>query len=231
MKNTTDNVLLEIKGICKIYNKDSDNEVNVLKGIDLTIHKGDFISIVGKSGSGKSTLMNIIGLLDMPTYGEYFFEGQNVFRLSSKQRADMRRDKIGFIFQNFELFPDMSALKNIEMPMLYSGVPRKERIKRANVLLEKVGLADRAAHLPNELSGGQKQRVAIARALANKPSLILADEPTGALDNETGIGIIELMKELNRNGNTIIIITHDLEIAASAHKKIAIFDGQIINEV
>lgn len=212
MKNVMDHILFEIKGIQKIYNRNSEYELKVLKGINLIVHKGEFISIIGKSGSGKSTLMNIIGMLDMPTFGEYYFEGQNVFKLSSKKRADMRREKIGFIFQNFELFPDMNALKNIEMPMIYSGVPKKERIKRANLLLEEVGISDRSRHLPNELSGGQKQRVAIARALANKPSLILADEPTGALDYETGLRIIELLKNLNRDGNTIILITHDHEM-------------------
>ncbi len=231
MKNVMDHILFEIKGIQKIYNRNSEYELKVLKGINLIVHKGEFISIIGKSGSGKSTLMNIIGMLDMPTFGEYYFEGQNVFKLSSKKRADMRREKIGFIFQNFELFPDMNALKNIEMPMIYSGVPKKERIKRANLLLEEVGISDRSRHLPNELSGGQKQRVAIARALANKPSLILADEPTGALDYETGLRIIELLKNLNRDGNTIILITHDHEIADAAQRQIVISDGQIINEV
>lgn len=231
MKNVMDHILFEIKGIQKIYNRNSEYELKVLKGINLIVHKGEFISIIGKSGSGKSTLMNIIGMLDMPTFGEYYFEGQNVFKLSSKKRADMRREKIGFIFQNFELFPDMNALKNIEMPMIYSGVPKKERIKRANLLLGEVGISDRSRHLPNELSGGQKQRVAIARALANKPSLILADEPTGALDYETGLRIIELLKNLNRDGNTIILITHDHEIADAAQRQIVISDGQIINEV
>ena len=231
MKNVMDHILFEIKGIQKIYNRNSEYELKVLKVINLIVHKGEFISIIGKSGSGKSTLMNIIGMLDMPTFGEYYFEGQNVFKLSSKKRADMRREKIGFIFQNFELFPDMNALKNIEMPMIYSGVPKKERIKRANLLLEEVGISDRSRHLPNELSGGQKQRVAIARALANKPSLILADEPTGALDYETGLRIIELLKNLNRDGNTIILITHDHEIADAAQRQIVISDGQIINEV
>ena len=231
MKNVMDHILFEIKGIQKIYNRNSEYELKVLKGINLIVHKGEFISIIGKSGSGKSTLMNIIGMLDMPTFGEYYFEGQNVFKLSSKKRADMRREKIGFIFQNFELFPDMNALKNIEMPMIYSGVPKKERIKRANLLLEEVGISDRSRHLPNELSGGQKQRVAIARALANKPLLILADEPTGALDYETGLRIIELFKNLNRDGNTIILITHDHEIADAAQRQIVISDGQIINEV
>lgn len=231
MKNVMDHILFEIKGIQKIYNRNSEYELKVLKGINLIVHKGEFISIIGKSGSGKSTLMNIIGMLDMPTFGEYYFEGQNVFKLSSKKRADMRREKIGFIFQNFELFPDMNALKNIEMPMIYSGVPKKERIKRANLLLEEVGISDRSRHLPNELSGGQKQRVAIARALANKPLLILADEPTGALDYETGLRIIELLKNLNRDGNTIILITHDHEIADAAQRQIVISDGQIINEV
>lgn len=231
MKNVMDHILFEIKGIQKIYNRNSEYELKVLKGINLIVHKGEFISIIGKSGSGKSTLMNIIGMLDMPTFGEYYFEGQNVFKLSSKKRADMRREKIGFIFQNFELFPDMNALKNIEMPMIYSGVPKKERIKRANLLLEEVGISDRSRHLPNELSGGQQQRVAIARALANKPSLILADEPTGALDYETGLRIIELLKNLNRDGNTIILITHDHEIADAAQRQIVISDGQIINEV
>lgn len=223
-------VLFQIKNIRKIYNKNTDYELEVLKGINLTVNKGDFISITGKSGSGKSTLMNIIGILDMPTFGEFCFEGKDVFALSSQQKSEVRRNKIGFVFQNFELFPDINALKNIEMPMLYAGVPRKERIRRAEFLLNEVGLSDRAGHLPNELSGGQKQRIAIARALANEPALILADEPTGALDYESGMMIMEMIKKLNHKGNTIILITHDSEIADVANRKIVISDGQIIKE-
>lgn len=223
-------VLLEMQKIRKIYNNGAENELEVLKGIDLKVNQGEFVAIVGRSGSGKSTLMNMIGMLDRPSYGAYNFEGEDVLHASFKQLSMLRRKKIGFVFQNFELFPDMNAQKNVEMPMLYSGVKRSERVKRAKELLDAVGLSDRADHLPNELSGGQKQRVAIARALANEPSLILADEPTGALDYENGLKIIQLLKELQAKGKTVILITHDREIAEMAHRRITLSDGEIIRE-
>ena len=224
------NILLELSGIRKIYYKGLENELEVLKGIDLTVHNGEFLAIVGRSGSGKSTLMNILGMLDLPSYGSYLFEGQNVFKASHKQLSQMRRKKIGFVFQNFELFPDIVAQKNIEMPMLYAGIKSRERTKRAKELLELVGLSDRANHLPSQLSGGQQQRVAIARALANEPQLILADEPTGALDSENGSRIINLLKEMSQSGKTIILITHDREVAECAQRRITLSDGKIVRE-
>lgn len=223
-------VLLEMQKIRKIYNNEAENELEVLKGIDLKVRCGEFVAIVGRSGSGKSTLMNMIGMLDRPSYGAYSFEGEDVLHASFKQLSMLRRKKIGFVFQNFELFPDMNAQKNVEMPMIYSGIKRSERVKRAKELLEAVGLSDRADHLPNELSGGQKQRVAIARALANEPSLILADEPTGALDYENGLKIIQLLKDLQKKGKTVILITHDREIAEMAHRRITLSDGKIVRE-
>lgn len=223
-------VLLEMHKIRKIYNKDAENELEVLKGIDFTVHRGEFVAIVGRSGSGKSTLMNMIGMLDRPSYGAYSFEGEDVLKASFKQLSMLRRKKIGFVFQNFELFSDLSAQKNVEMPMLYSGIKRNERVRRSKELLDAVGLSDRADHLPNELSGGQKQRVAIARALANDPSLILADEPTGALDYENGQKIMQLLKKLNSEGKTVVLITHDREIAEMAQRRIMLSDGEIIGE-
>lgn len=223
-------VLLEMHKIRKIYNKDAENELEVLKGIDFTVHRGEFVAIVGRSGSGKSTLMNMIGMLDRPSYGAYSFEGEDVLKASFKQLSMLRRKKIGFVFQNFELFSDLSAQKNVEMPMLYSGIKRNERVRRSKELLDAVGLSDRSDHLPNELSGGQKQRVAIARALANDPSLILADEPTGALDYENGQKIMQLLKKLNSEGKTVVLITHDREIAEMAQRRIMLSDGEIIGE-
>lgn len=228
MKN--EKILLEMNGITKIYNMGKSNELKVLNNVELKVNDGEFISIVGRSGSGKTTLMNIIGMLDMPTYGEYFFEGKDVFHESKKMLTSFRRKKIGFVFQNFELIPDANALKNVELPMIYAGINRKQRIAHAKELLSIVGLDDRMMHLPNELSGGQKQRVAIARALANDASVVLADEPTGALDYENGRKIIDLFHKLNEFGKTIILITHDREIASEAQRMIYINDGCIEKE-
>jgi putative ABC transport system ATP-binding protein len=226
-----DNILIKIRNLTKIY-KMGENEVRALDGINLDIKKGEFISIVGQSGSGKTTLMNIIGCLDVKTSGEYFLNGIDTGKLSDNQLADLRCSEIGFVFQNFNLLQKMTALENVELPMIYKGVPTKERRQRAEMLLEMVGLKERMHHRPNELSGGQQQRVAIARALANNPHLILADEPTGNLDSKSGSEIMKIIKELNERGNTVVLITHDPNIAAQAKRIVRIKDGRILeNEV
>ncbi|AEM77756.1 putative ABC transport system ATP-binding protein [Thermoanaerobacter thermohydrosulfuricus] len=226
-----DNILIKIRNLTKIY-KMGENEVRALDGINLDIEKGEFVSIVGQSGSGKTTLMNIIGCLDVKTSGEYFLNGIDTSKLSDNQLADLRCSEIGFVFQNFNLLQKMTALENVELPMIYKGVPTKERRQRAEMLLEMVGLKERMHHRPNELSGGQQQRVAIARALANNPHLILADEPTGNLDSKSGSEIMKIIKELNERGNTVVLITHDPNIAAQAKRIVRIKDGRILeNEV
>lgn len=226
-----DSVLIKIRNLTKIY-KIGENEVRALDGINLDIEKGEFVSIVGQSGSGKTTLMNIIGCLDVKTSGEYFLNGIDTSKLSDNQLADLRCSEIGFVFQNFNLLQKMTALENVELPMIYKGVPTKERRQRAEMLLEMVGLKERMHHRPNELSGGQQQRVAIARALANNPHLILADEPTGNLDSKSGSEIMKIIKELNERGNTVVLITHDPNIAAQAKRIVRIKDGRILeNEV
>lgn len=217
---------MTLKGITKSF-KNGEEELQVLKGIDLTIEDGDFVAIMGPSGSGKSTLMNIIGLLDQPTTGDYYLEGENVAELSENRLASVRNDQIGFVFQQFFLLPKLSAEKNVELPLVYAGKSPRDRKEIAQQFLEKVGLADRSHHLPSELSGGQKQRVAIARALANNPAIILADEPTGALDTKTGDQIMELLTQLNQEGKTIIMVTHEPEIADYARRKIVIRDGEL----
>ncbi|WP_248563559.1 ABC transporter ATP-binding protein, partial [Niallia sp. NCCP-28] len=192
------------------------------------INKGDFIAIIGPSGSGKSTLMNMIGCLDTPDSGDYYLDGKNVFTLKNKELAEVRNHKIGFIFQSFNLLTKQSALENVEMPLIYRGLSNKERKEVALEALDKVGLLERAGHRPTELSGGQQQRVAIARALAGNPPILLADEPTGALDSKTGIEVMKLIKDLNNQGHTIILITHDLEIAKQAKRVIRIQDGRLM---
>jgi putative ABC transport system ATP-binding protein len=201
--------------------------VHALRGIDLTVERGEFVALIGPSGSGKSTLMAILGCLDLPTGGTYSLDGERVEGLSGRELAQIRNDKIGFVFQQYNLLPKASVLRNVELPMLYAGVPRKERRTRALDLLEKVGIPDKAKVLPAALSGGQRQRVAIARSLANRPALLLADEPTGALDQHTGHEVLELFADLHRQGNTIIIVTHDLSIAAMAQRQVEIMDGLI----
>jgi len=203
--------------------------VPVLNGIDLKIHEGEFAAIMGPSGSGKSTLMNIIGCLDKPTEGEYYLGGENVSNYNDKELARVRNQSIGFVFQQFHLLPRLSALKNVELPMIYAGISKKERQARAEEALIKVGLIDRMNHLPNALSGGQKQRVAIARAIVNTPKLILADEPTGALDSKTSKDIMEQFKELNEEGVTIIVVTHESEVAEYANRTIMVRDGRILS--
>ena len=218
--------LVELKNVKKEYTLGGET-VTALDNVSFTVNKGDFIAIIGPSGSGKSTLMNIIGCLDTPDSGEYYLDGQNVFSLKSKQLAEVRNHKIGFIFQSFNLLTKQSAFENVELPLVYRGSGSKERKEIALQALKKVGLLDRAEHKPTELSGGQQQRVAIARALVGNPPILLADEPTGALDSKTGVEVMNLMKDLNRQGHTIILITHDLEIAKQAKRVIRIQDGRL----
>lgn len=218
--------LLVMSNITKSY-RNGDQNLEVLKGIDLTVHKGEFLAIMGPSGSGKSTLMNIIGLLDHPTTGDYSIGGRAVEDLAEDEQARMRNQEIGFVFQQFFLLSTLNAQDNVELPLIYAGVPAEQRRQLSQHYLEKVGLWERHQHLPSELSGGQKQRVAIARALINSPSIILADEPTGALDTKTSIQIMELLQELNREGKTIIMVTHEPEIADFAQRKIVIRDGEV----
>lgn len=218
--------LIHIKNMKKIYNP-GENEVRALDGIDLDIERGDLVAIVGHSGSGKSTLMNMLGCLDTPTSGKYVLDGQDVASMTDNQLADVRNKEIGFIFQGFNLISNLDAVGNVELPLVYRGVSKNERKQLAMEALKSVGLEDRMKHKPNEMSGGQQQRVAVARAVAAKPPIILADEPTGNLDTKSTQEILEILKELHRSGRTVIIITHDEEIASQAHRVIRILDGRI----
>lgn len=218
--------LIHIENMKKIYNP-GENEVRALDGIDLDIEKGDLVAIVGHSGSGKSTLMNMLGCLDTPTSGKYVLDGQDVASMTDNQLADVRNKEIGFIFQVFNLISNLDAVGNVELPLVYRGVSKNERKQLAMEALKSVGLEDRMKHKPNEMSGGQQQRVAVARAVAAKPPIILADEPTGNLDTKSTQEIMEILKELHRSGRTVIIITHDEEIASQAHRVIRILDGRI----
>lgn len=222
--------LIKLTKINKSY-KNGDQELCVLKDIDLEVEEGEFLAIMGPSGSGKSTLMNIIGLLDRPTAGEYILEDAEVSQISENKVAHVRNKQIGFVFQQFFLLSKLNALQNVELPLIYAGVPANKRKVLSQQFLEKVELGNRVTHLPSELSGGQKQRVAIARALVNNPSIILADEPTGALDTKTGDQIMELLTELNREGKTIIMVTHEPEIAAYAKRRIVLRDGIITEDI
>ena len=218
--------LIELKNIYKIYHM-GDEEVRASDGVSLSIDRGEFVAIVGKSGSGKSTLMNIIGALDVPTEGEYILGGEDVSEMSDDQLAQIRNKMIGFIFQQYNLLPKLNLLENVELPLLYAGVPVQERKERALKSLAKVGLEEQWKNLPNQLSGGQQQRVSIARALAGEPSLILADEPTGALDSRTSREVLNFLRQLNEEGNTIVMITHDNSIALEAKRVVRIKDGKI----
>jgi len=222
-------MLIEINELTKNYVM-GEIEVPALKGISLQINKNEYVAIMGPSGSGKSTLMNILGCLDTPTTGSYLFNNVNVSTLDDDRLSAMRNKEIGFIFQTFNLLPRMNSLHNVELPLMYAGVPKNERKDKAVKALERVGLADRMGHKPSELSGGQRQRVAIARALVSNPGILLADEPTGALDSKTGEEIMALFDELHREGNTIIVITHEKEIADYAHRTIYIKDGLIFSD-
>ena len=221
--------LIDLKNVSK-SSRNGDQELQVLKDVHLEVEEGEFVAIMGPSGSGKSTLMNIIGMLDRPTSGEYYLEGEEVAKLSEKKLAKVRNQQIGFVFQQFFLLSKLNALQNVELPLIYAGVSQSKRKALAEQYLKKVELETRMHHLPSELSGGQKQRVAIARALVNHPSIILADEPTGALDTKTGEQIMELLTELNREGKTIIMVTHEPEIAAFAKRQIVIRDGVISSD-
>jgi len=216
--------MIQLEEITKSYTLGKE-AVNVLRGISLQIKSGEFVAIMGPSGSGKSTLMNIIGCLDRPTTGSYFLNEADVSQHKDHELAKVRNQSIGFVFQQFQLLPRLTALKNVELPMVYAGASKQEREERARDALAKVGLQDRVGHLPNELSGGQKQRVAIARALVNDPSLILADEPTGALDTATSVAIMDLFVQLNQEGTTIVVVTHEPEVAEYASRVIYVRDG------
>ena len=223
--------LIEMHGIRKSYYIGKPNELEILHGIDLTVYPGEFVAIVGESGSGKSTLMNIIGVLDKPTSGEYTLDGVNIHDAKDNQLADIRNRKIGFVFQTYNLIGRQSALKNVELPMLYAGGPGGERTRRAKEWLERVGMGERMKHQPNELSGGQKQRVAIARAMVNEPALILADEPTGALDSQTSRTVMDLFHEMhNTYHKTIVLITHNPELADECERVLTLRDGLIVGE-
>ena len=222
--------MIKLENITKIY-KMGENEVHALDGVSLHIKPHEFVSVIGPSGSGKSTLMNIIGCLDVPTGGKYMIDGVDASEMTDNQLADLRNHKIGFIFQQYNLLSKLSALENVELPLIYRGIPASERKDMALAALAKVGLHDKAMHKPTELSGGQQQRVSVARALCGKPSLILADEPTGALDSKSGIEIMQMIHDLHDDGNTIILITHDLNIAKQAERIITIRDGKITSDI
>lgn len=218
--------IIEIKGITRDFPLGNET-VHVLKGIDLVINKGEYVALMGPSGSGKSTLMNILGCLDTPTSGSYVLNGKTVSEMHDDELAEIRNKEIGFVFQTFNLMPRTTALDNVALPMVYAGKTKDERNERASEVLHQVGLADRMDHKPNQLSGGQRQRVAVARALVNRPSIILADEPTGNLDSKTSVEIMKLFGEIHSNGNTVILVTHEEDIAAHAHRIIRVKDGII----
>ncbi|SFB06393.1 putative ABC transport system ATP-binding protein [Acetitomaculum ruminis DSM 5522] len=225
------NVVIDMRNIIKKYYIGQPNELQILNGISLKVNEGEFVSIVGESGSGKSTLMNIIGALDRPTEGEYFLNGRDISQLDDEELSNIRNKSIGFVFQNFCLIPRTNALENVELPMLYAGVSKKQRRQKAMELLNLVGMGERYTHNPNELSGGQKQRVAIARAMINDPSIILADEPTGALDSKTGHLVMDIFHKLHKEQKkTIVLITHSKELAKETERIITISDGQVIGE-
>lgn len=223
------NEIIRLSNIVKRFFVGKPNELEILHGLDLTVEEGEFVAIVGESGSGKSTLMNILGALDKPTEGEYVLDGVDVVHAKDRELSEIRNRKIGFVFQNYNLIARTTALANVELPMLYAGMPRSERRERAKRLLEMVDMQERMQHKPDELSGGQKQRVAIARAMANDPAIILADEPTGSLDSKTGRNIMDIFHRLNREqGKTIILITHSPELAREADRIITLLDGEIV---
>lgn len=222
--------LISLKNIKRHYDVGGE-VVRALDGVDLIIKENEYISIMGPSGSGKSTLMNMIGCLDTPTDGNYEFGGELVHKMDDDQLASIRNRKIGFVFQTFNLLPKATALRNVEVPLIYSNIPKEERLETANNALVSVGLGDRVDHKPNELSGGQRQRVAIARALVNSPSIILADEPTGNLDSKSGIEIMRILDQLHSKGNTIILVTHEEDIAKHANRIITIFDGRVKEDI
>ena len=222
--------LIDVRDVYKIYNEDMESEVRALDGINLQIGFGEFTAIIGSSGSGKSTLMNILGCLDTPTYGEYFLNGSDVSELSDAQLSKIRNREIGFIFQGFNLIPSLNAIENVELPLIYQGIMGSKRRQLALEALEKVGLGGRIKHVPSQMSGGQQQRVAIARAIAGSPHIIMADEPTGNLDSKTGAQVMEILNGLHENGTTVVLITHDNEIAMQAKRCVRILDGRIVED-
>lgn len=219
--------VIETRALGKVYSEGTEAEVVALKRVELKIHRGEFVAIMGPSGSGKSTLMNLIGCLDQPSSGTYLCDGVDIATLAAEERAVLRRDKIGFVFQGFNLLPRMSALENVAMPLGYANVPREERLQRAHAAMAAVGLATREGHRPSELSGGQQQRVAIARALINRPPILLADEPTGALDSKTGEEILALFKQLQADDHTVVLITHDPDVAQHCDRIFVMRDGEL----
>jgi len=221
--------MIQLSNVTKSYEV-AEETFDVLSDVDLVIGKGEYMSIMGPSGSGKSTLMNIIGCLDHPTSGQYYFQGMELSAAKDQELAVIRNRSIGFVFQQFYLLPRLNARRNVELPMIYAGISQKERKERAEMALEKVGLADRMKHMPNELSGGQKQRVAIARAIVNEPKLILADEPTGALDSKTSGSIMEQFTKLNEEGTTVVLVTHEEEIAAYTNRIVVVRDGRLVQD-
>lgn len=224
-------VIIDMKQIVKRYYENQPNELEILHGIDLQVYEGEFVAIVGESGSGKSTLMNMIGALDRPTQGSYILDGEDMGKIPDEKLSEIRNKKIGFVFQNFCLIPRTSAVRNVEVPMMYAGLPRKARRERAMELLDMVGMSERASHKPNELSGGQNQRVAIARAMVNDPAIILADEPTGALDSKTGHLVMDIFHKLHdEQHKTIVLITHSPELAKETERIITIKDGMIVSD-
>jgi len=222
--------LIRLDAVSKIYNEELESEVRALEDVTLSIDRGEFVAIVGASGSGKSTLMNLLGCLDVPTYGRYLLDGEEVEHLTDRELSTIRNRQIGFIFQGFHLLPDLTALENVELPLIYRGVGGKERRALAEEALRRVGLETRMGHKPGEMSGGQQQRVAIARAIATRPPVILADEPTGNLDSRTGEHVMQLLRDFHREGSTVILITHDDHVAAAAHRRIRILDGRIVSD-
>ena len=222
--------LIELRNVYKIYGEGLESEVRALDDVSLTIQRGEFTAVVGQSGSGKSTMMNVLGCLDIPTYGSYFLNGTDVSELTDKELSRIRNKEIGFIFQQYNLIQNLSVLENVELPLIYQGIDPIDRHEMAMDALERVGLAERFRHKPTEMSGGQQQRVAIARAIATRPPIIMADEPTGALDSRTGLEVLDFLRQLNREGSTIILITHDNGIASTARRIVRLADGKIIED-
>ena len=223
-------MLVQLRNVYKIYGEGLESEVRALDGVSLDIDRGEFVAVVGASGSGKSTMMNILGCLDIPTYGDYYLDGVDVKELSDRELSHIRNKQIGFIFQGFNLIAALSALENVELPLIYQGVGAARRRELAQAALDRVGLGNRGRHKPAEMSGGQQQRVAIARAIAASPPIIMADEPTGALDSKTGHEVLGFLQQLNREGSTVILITHDNGIAATARRVVRISDGRIVDD-
>ena len=223
--------LIEFRDVSKTYDMGAEAQVKALDGVSLEIARADYVAVMGPSGSGKSTFMNLIGCLDTPSSGSYLLNGREISTMSDDELAKIRNSEVGFIFQTFNLLPRTDALQNVELPLIYSGLPRRERHERAKGALQAVGLGDRMHHRPNELSGGQRQRVAIARALVNKPAILLADEPTGNLDSKTGVEIMALIGQLHSDGNTIILVTHEDELAGQAARVIRLRDGKVVSDV